>query len=117
MTGHPYEPGNRPLKRVGQNSGHDFDRNARVSTEEQNLALQLDALRSAGCDPIFQDQGVSGSVIEREGLDRPLAMVMVMCCWCGSWTGWAGRSASSSTLSTIPGKGGIDYPEQRRWRV
>jgi DNA invertase Pin-like site-specific DNA recombinase len=48
---------------------------ARVSTEEQNLGLQLDALRAAGCETIFEDQGVSGSVIERDGLDRALAMI------------------------------------------
>ena len=48
---------------------------ARVSTEEQNLALQLDALREAGCETVFQDQGVRGSVIERDGLDRALARV------------------------------------------
>jgi hypothetical protein len=32
---------------------------ARVSTEEQNLALRLDAL--AGCQQVFQDEGVSGA--------------------------------------------------------
>lgn len=38
-----------------------------------NLALQLDALKAAGCDKIYEDRGVSGAVIERNGLDRVLA--------------------------------------------
>ena len=41
---------------------------ARVSTDEQNLDLQLDELKAAGCENIFIDKGVSGSVIERDGL-------------------------------------------------
>jgi DNA invertase Pin-like site-specific DNA recombinase len=45
---------------------------ARVSTADQNMALQLDALREAGVDKVFRDQGVSGSVSERPGLDRCL---------------------------------------------
>jgi DNA invertase Pin-like site-specific DNA recombinase len=45
---------------------------ARVSTAEQNLALQLDALRDAGVERVFQDQGVSGSTAARPGLDRCL---------------------------------------------
>ena len=47
---------------------------ARVSTDEQDLALQLDALKSAGCDPehIYKDRA-SGARSERPGLDACLA--------------------------------------------
>jgi len=31
-----------------------------VPTEEQNLNLQLDALKVAGCEKIFKDEGISG---------------------------------------------------------
>jgi DNA invertase Pin-like site-specific DNA recombinase len=41
---------------------------ARVSTDEQTLALQLDALNGAGCDRIFQDDGISGTSTKRPGL-------------------------------------------------
>jgi DNA invertase Pin-like site-specific DNA recombinase len=48
---------------------------ARVSTEEQNLALQLDALALAGCHQIFQDEGVNGADRNRAALKRALAML------------------------------------------
>ncbi|WP_292073756.1 recombinase family protein, partial [Mesorhizobium sp.] len=46
---------------------------ARVSTDEQNLELQLESLKSAGCGIIFQDRGISGTVAKRPGLDEALA--------------------------------------------
>ena len=46
---------------------------ARVSTEDQSLGLQLDALRAAGCGTVFEDQGVSGSTTQRPGLWAALA--------------------------------------------
>jgi len=44
---------------------------ARVSTDDQTLALQQDALTKAGCDRIFTDT-VSGAKVERPGLDEAL---------------------------------------------
>jgi len=44
---------------------------ARVSTHEQNLDLQMDALRSAGCEKIFSDT-LSSSKAEREGLQKAI---------------------------------------------
>lgn len=45
---------------------------ARVSTEDQNLRLQLDALRAAGCERIYRDDGISAVARERPGLKRTL---------------------------------------------
>ena len=47
---------------------------ARVSTHDQNLALQEDALKHAGCDNIFTDQ-VSGAKTDRPGLQEALQSV------------------------------------------
>ena len=47
---------------------------ARVSTGDQDVALQLVALQKAGCDQIFQDQA-SGAKTDRPGLAEALAHV------------------------------------------
>lgn len=48
---------------------------ARVSTEDQNLALQHDALKAAGCETIFDDH-IRGTVAQRPGLDAALAQLV-----------------------------------------
>ncbi|MGB3767581.1 MAG: recombinase family protein [Phormidesmis sp.] len=56
---------------------------ARVSTTDQNLDLQTDALKEAGCKKIFSDtpkewpchRGVSGAKTERPGLDKALDQI------------------------------------------
>lgn len=45
---------------------------ARVSSDDQNLALQLDALNAAGCERVFQDTA-SGARSNRKGLTDALA--------------------------------------------
>jgi DNA invertase Pin-like site-specific DNA recombinase len=45
---------------------------ARVSTDEQRLDLQLDALKNAGCQRIYRDTGKSGADFGRAGLERAL---------------------------------------------
>jgi DNA invertase Pin-like site-specific DNA recombinase len=47
---------------------------ARVSTHDQTLNLQQDALQKAGCSKIFTDTA-SGAKAERKGLDEALAYV------------------------------------------
>src|SRR5437588_2698376 len=47
---------------------------ARVSTQDQTLDLQQDALEKIGCSKIFTDTA-SGAKAERQGLDEALAYV------------------------------------------
>lgn len=47
---------------------------ARVSSDDQNLDLQYDALKAAGCKKIFDDR-VSGAHVQRPGLERLLETV------------------------------------------
>ncbi|PCI01616.1 MAG: DNA resolvase [Alphaproteobacteria bacterium] len=45
----------------------------RVSDTDQSENLQIDALKQAGCDVIYGDHGVSGSIKKRKGLDELFA--------------------------------------------
>lgn len=58
-------------ERVFQNWGVNIGY-ARVSTDDQNLNLQRDALRDAGCEPVFEDQ-VFGMAVRRPSLEQALA--------------------------------------------
>ena len=46
---------------------------ARVSTEDHNLDLQIDALVNAGCDEIYRDDGVSAAAKRRPGFEAAMA--------------------------------------------
>jgi DNA invertase Pin-like site-specific DNA recombinase len=47
---------------------------ARVSTHEQNLEMQLEALKKTGCKRIFTDK-LSGTQVERPGLKEALSQL------------------------------------------
>ena len=64
---------------------------ARVSTVDQNLALQRDALTEAGCAKIFTEQ-MSGAVTDRRlYMTRSNSRVAAIRSSCGSSTAWRGR--------------------------
>ena len=48
---------------------------ARVSTQDQKLRMQIDALEAVNCDAIFSDHGVSVATASRPGLDELLEYI------------------------------------------
>lgn len=48
---------------------------ARVSTGEQSIDLQIDALRHAGCAQIFEDDGVSATQRDRPGFGAAMSIL------------------------------------------
>jgi hypothetical protein len=74
---------------------------ARVSTQDQNLDLQVKALTKAGCKKVFDDK-ISGTRAERPGLATALAMLRegeAIPSLSGNSTGWAVASRILSTWS------------------
>ena len=72
---------------------------ARVSTQDQNLELQTEALAKAGCKKVFADK-TSGSRSERPGLARHRNRSAKVTRWSyGNSPGWAAASNISWTWS------------------
>jgi DNA invertase Pin-like site-specific DNA recombinase len=64
---------------------------ARVSTQDQHPALQLDALHAAGCTKVFVEQA-SGAQRDRPQLQAALDYARpAIPWWSGSSTAWRGR--------------------------
>jgi DNA invertase Pin-like site-specific DNA recombinase len=60
---------------------------ARVSTHEQDLSLQLDDLKRAGCEKIFEDKA-SGAKTIGLASEKPWSMLEKGTpCWFGGWIG------------------------------
>ncbi len=64
---------------------------ARVSTMDQNPALQMDALKAVGCEKIFTEKA-SGSHRDRPQLQAPwITCVKGIRWWSGNFPGWPVR--------------------------
>ena len=63
---------------------------ARVPTDDQNPALQLAAVKKAGCKVLFKDEGLSGATTNRPALLRCLKKLEH-----GDTLGWKGRLSQS----------------------
>ena len=80
----PEMASHKPGRRIGY---------AWVSTDEQDIALQVDALTAAGCQRIFEDTAGGGAGPERSGWPaRPPAMSSSF----GDWIGSADRYRNCS---------------------
>jgi len=69
---------------------------ARVSTQDQNPQLQLDALTTVGCERIFEEEA---SGVQRDLPQLTLALSHAreaIPWWYGNSTGWRGLSGSLS---------------------
>lgn len=102
---------------------------ARVSTDEQSVYQQLDALKEAGCEQIFTDEGISAIAKSRPGLEEARQVLQSG----DIFVVWAIDRAFRSTIEAILFldellKAGIEFksltqqidtttPEGRKWFI
>ena len=93
---------------------------ARVSTRDQNLEMQLDALNKAGCKRVFTDK-LSGAQLERPGLKEALSHLReadTLVVWKLDRLGiavtvfWIDREGKSATVIPPPYPGCRDVPPE-----
>jgi DNA invertase Pin-like site-specific DNA recombinase len=109
---------------------------ARVSTQDQNLELQREALTKAGCKKVFEDK-VSGTRADRPGLAKTLEMLRegdTLVVWkldrlgrrSSNWSIWSaictskvsssGASPTPSTPARHPGgSSSTSWPALPKW--
>lgn len=61
---------------------------ARVSTMDQNAALQMDALREAGCERIFTEKASGSHRRGRSCRRHSITCVLGIRWWSGNFPGW-----------------------------
>src|ERR1039457_3546068 len=83
---------------------------ARVSTDDQNPALQLAALKKAGCQTVFKDEGLSGATIPEarrahsasNSRSEPKTCGLPMCAVARAWDCTRHRATSVAILAEHP---------------
>ena len=79
---------------------------ARVSTDDQNLDLQRDALSRAGCAKIFEEKesGAPAPSARRWRRRSPFSVPRTSS-WSGRWTGWAALREMLDTAHELQSAG------------
>jgi Resolvase, N terminal domain len=67
---------------------------ARVSTDDQDTALQVAALKSAGCERIYKEKASGGRWDRPELIDYSTNFARVMCSWSGNSIGFLAHSVT-----------------------
>lgn len=79
---------------------------ARVSTLDQDPALQLDALTAAGVDEVFVDHACGALTGRPQLTELTAGSGPATRWWCGGWTAWAARRRICWRRSPSWGSGG-----------